>query len=78
MTTGTDAGFGGQLPAVFTKFPPPGAAAQSDLIAPVGDGSNVSIPPQFNEPGPVKSVVAVETPKLGIGDAEPAFHGGGG
>ena len=78
MSTGTDAGFGGQVPAVFTKFAEPGSAAQSDLIAPVGDGANISIPPQFNEPGPVKSIVGVDAPKLGIGVAEPAFHGGGG
>jgi len=78
MTTGTDEGFGEQIPAVLSNFTPPGAMGQSDLTAPEADGSNVSIPPQFNEQGPVKSVVGVMGPKLGIGNAEPAFHGGGG
>ena len=47
-------------------------------VAPTGDGSNVSIPPRvgFGE-APLMSVTGTPTPQLGIGDADPAFHGGG-
>lgn len=65
------------IPAVFDAVKPAGVAWPSDLQAPAGDGTNVSIPPMFGGHGPGVEITAVNTPKLGVGTAEPAFHGGG-
>jgi hypothetical protein len=54
----------------------PGKARPPHYTAPTGDGSNVSIPPQFGGEGPIQSVTGVNTAPLGVGTAQPAFHGG--
>lgn len=56
---------------------PGGQPRPSHYTAPGADGSNVSTPPQFGGPGPVQSVTGVQTAPLGVGKAQPAFHGGG-
>jgi len=65
------------LPAVLPTTGRPGEAWASDLAAPRADGSNVSIPPMFGGDSPALEVAGNNSPKLGIGTAEPAFHGGG-
>lgn len=46
------------------------------MMAPIADGSNVSIPPVFGGNGAGHEITGVNTPKLGHGTADPAFHGG--
>ena len=66
------------IPAVLTPAVRPGMAWESDLQAPGGDGSNVSIPPMVSYgTSPGVEVTGNDTPKLGVGTADPAFHGGG-
>jgi hypothetical protein len=55
----------------------PGKPRPSHYSAPAANGDNVSIPPQFGGPGPIQSVTGVQTAPLGVGEAQPAFHGGG-
>jgi hypothetical protein len=65
------------LPSVLKADGLPGTAWEADLQAPIGDGTNVSIPPMFGGLGPVHEITGVNTPKLGQGTANPTFHGGG-
>lgn len=65
------------LPSVLIPRGQAGQAWPSDLQAPVADGTNVSVPPMFDGFGPALEVAGVDTPKLGIGTADPVFHGGG-
>lgn len=66
-----------KIPSVLVPNGAPGAPWASDLQAPRGDGTNVSIPPMFGGNGPGVEITGVDTPKLGLGTANPAFHGGG-
>lgn len=68
---------GPPIPSVLAAKGKPGEPWKSDLQAPMADGTNVSIPPMFGGNGPGVEITAVDTPKLGIGTANPAFHGGG-
>lgn len=65
------------LPSVLSPTGKPGMAWVSDLQAPIGDGSSISIPPMFGGLGPAHEITGIDTPKLGQGTANPTFHGGG-
>lgn len=65
------------LPAILTPRADAGQPRPYPMMAPIADGTNVSIPPMFGGDGPGHEITGVNTPKLGQGTAEPAFHGGG-
>ena len=70
-------GYGPQVPVVS-----PGAGAgmpgPAHLMAPIGNGSSVSSLPLFGGAPPLPETGNEQQHKLGLGDADPTVHGGGG